>query len=82
MRTPVVLLVQRMEIKKEQHYAIQCCVRLGKTLQETRKMLHQAYTDRCLCDRLILRWHTAFVREGHQSVEIITSCWLTSNSAH
>ncbi len=60
-----------MEIKKEQRYAIKFCVRSGKTLQETREMLHQAYTGRCLCDRLTLWWQTAFAREGHQSVELI-----------
>ncbi len=34
-------------------------------------MSHQAYTDRCLYDRSILRWHTEFTREGCQSVELI-----------
>ncbi len=34
-------------------------------------MLHQAYTDRCFCDRSILQWHTAFVRKRLQSVELI-----------
>ncbi len=60
-----------MEIKKEQRYAIQFSVRLGKTLQETREMLHQVYTDKCLCDHPILRWHTVFARERCQSVELI-----------
>ncbi len=69
--TPVVLSVPRMENKKEQRYRIQFCVRLGKTLQETLEMLHQVYTNRCLCDRSILWWHTAFMREGCQSAELI-----------
>ncbi len=34
-------------------------------------MLLQAYTDRCLCDRSILQWHTGFAREGHLLVELI-----------
>ncbi len=33
-------------------------------------MLHQAYTNRCLCDCLILRWHSAFAREGCQLAEL------------
>ncbi len=40
-------------------------------MQEAREMLHQVYTDRCLCDRSILQWHTVFVREGRQSAELI-----------
>ncbi len=60
-----------MEIKKEQRPAIQFYVHLGKTLQETREILHQACTARCLRDHLILRWHTAFTREGCQSAEHI-----------
>ncbi len=60
-----------METKKEQCYAIQFCVCLDKTPQKTRKMLHQAYTGRCLCDRSILRWHAAFAREGCPSTELI-----------
>ncbi len=34
-------------------------------------MLHQAYTDRCLCDRSILQRHTVFAREEHQLAELI-----------
>ncbi len=34
-------------------------------------MLHEAYTNRCLCGCLILWWHTAFAREGYQSAELI-----------
>ncbi len=60
-----------MEIKREQRYAIQFRVRLGKTPQEICEMLHHSCTDRCFCDRSILRWHTAFTREGRQLVELI-----------
>ncbi len=70
-RTYVVSLVRKIEIKKEQLYEIRSCFCSGKTLQEDSCMLHQAYTDKYLCDRSILQWHTAFVREGHQSAELI-----------
>ncbi len=56
---------------KKNNNAIQYCVRLGKTLQKTREMLHQAYTDKCVSGHLILRWHTAFAREECQSPELI-----------
>ncbi len=78
-QTPAISSVQRMEIKNEQRYAIQFCVCSSKTLQETCEMLHQAYTDRCLCDRLILY----SVPEGGMSVGgSCFSCWSTSDGAH
>ncbi len=72
-RTSIVSAVRRMEIKKEQRYAIQFCVCLGKTLQEARETLHQVYTDRCLCGRSSLQWHTVG--------RVYSSWWLTSDGA-
>lgn len=52
----------------EQGYAIQFCVKLGKSGTDTLAMLRQAYGDETLSKTQECRWHKAF-KEGREDAE-------------
>lgn len=45
----------------EQRLAVDFCVRIGKSAEETYPMLKTAYGDDCFSEHQIIRWHKSFL---------------------
>lgn len=60
-------VTEKMESTIEQRYAIKFCAKLNKSLEETNKMIREAYGDSALSYSQVSRWLKAF-KEGREEV--------------